>query len=63
VANTSAELGVVGLCVALFLTRFVTSRSDRLMSIPGIHFCRYSYFPAARKWRENQAGSQSAEPG
>ena len=46
-ANTPAELGVVRLCIAPFLTRSVMSRADRLMSIPGIHFCHSSYFPAA----------------
>lgn len=33
-ANTSAETSVLGLCVTLFVMRFMASRPDRLMMIP-----------------------------
>ncbi len=47
VANISAKPGVIGLRITPFLTRFVASRADWWMSIPGIHFCS----PAAREER------------
>jgi hypothetical protein len=42
-----AELGMVGLYMAPFPTYFITSRADRLISIPNIYLYCYS-FPAAR---------------
>ena len=46
-ANISTKPGVIGLCMTPFPTRFVASRADWWMSIPGIHFCS----PAAREER------------